>query len=155
MAEHASALRPDAIVAVFGAGTMGAGIAQIAALHGHRVQLHDVRFGAADAAKKAIGEAFARETAKGRLGATAADAALQRISTVVTLPDICVAALVVEAIAEDLAAKRELFASIENVVDARVHPRLEHVVALDHRVGNGHRSTRHASSACIFSTRCR
>jgi len=111
-----TALPSNAIVAVVGAGTMGAGIAQIAALHGHRVQLHDLRFGAADAAKRAIGDALRRETGKGRLAAADAEAALQRISTVVTLADTCVAALVIEAIAEDLAAKRELFASIENVV---------------------------------------
>jgi len=111
-----TALSPNAIVAVVGAGTMGAGIARIAALHGHGVQLHDLRFGAADAARQAIGEALAREVAKGRLDAAAAQAALQRISTVVTLADACVATLVIEAIAEDLAAKRELFASLENVV---------------------------------------
>jgi len=111
-----AALSPNAIVAVVGAGTMGAGIAQIAALHGHRVQLHDMRFGAADAAKNTIAGALQRETAKGRLAAADAEAALQRISTVLTLADTCVAALVIEAIAEDLAAKRELFASIENVV---------------------------------------
>ena len=111
-----AALSPNAIVAVVGAGTMGAGIAQIAALHGHRVQLHDMRFGAADAARNAIAGALQRETAKGRLAAADAESALQRISTVVTLADTCVAALVIEAIAEDLAAKRELLASIENVV---------------------------------------
>src|SRR5260221_8918217 len=99
-----------------GAGAMGAGIAQIAALSGHRVQLHDMRFGAADAAKAGIGDALRKGVAKGKLAAADADAALQRISTVVTLADACVAALVVEAIVEDLAAKRDLFASLENVI---------------------------------------
>ena len=54
--------------------------------------------------------------AKGKLAAADAEAALQRIATVVTLPDACVASLVVEAIVEDLDAKRELFARLENVV---------------------------------------
>jgi 3-hydroxybutyryl-CoA dehydrogenase len=40
-----------------------------------------------------------------------------RIATVVTLPDVCVAKLVLEAIVEDLAAKRELIERVENVVD--------------------------------------
>jgi len=110
-----AALSKDATVAVIGAGTMGAGIAQIAALHGNRVQLHDARFGAADAAKKAIGDALANRVAKGRLGSTEVEAALARIETVVTLADVCVAQLVVEAIVEDLAAKRELLARVENV----------------------------------------
>ncbi len=47
-----------------------------------------------------------------------ADAAVARIATVVALPDVCVAQLVVEAVVEDLAAKRELLQRVENVVTA-------------------------------------
>ena len=112
-----AALPKDSIVAVIGAGAMGAGIAQIAALHGHRVQLHDTRMGAGDAAKRGIAEMLDKQVAKGRLAVAEAHAAVARISTVVTLPDVCVAQLVVEAIVEDLAAKRELFERVENVVD--------------------------------------
>ena len=103
-------------VAVIGAGAMGAGIAQIAALNGHNVQLHDTRLGAGDTAKKGIAEALGKLVAKGRLTQTDADAAVERIATVVALPDVCVAQLVIEAIVEDIDAKRELFARIENVV---------------------------------------
>jgi len=112
----ATALAQNATVAVIGAGTMGAGIAQIAALHGHRVQLHDSRFGAADAAKAGIAAALGKVVGKGKLAAADADAALNRIATVVTLPDACVVALVVEAIVEDLAAKRDLYARLESFV---------------------------------------
>jgi len=111
-----AAMPPGSTVAVIGAGTMGAGIAQLAAVSGHRVQLHDTRFGAADAAKKGIAETLGKLVAKGRLAAADAEAAVGRIATVVTLADSCVAQLVVEAVVEDLAAKRELFASLENVV---------------------------------------
>ncbi len=110
------ALSADTTVAVIGAGAMGAGIAQIAALAGHKVQLHDTRFGAADAAKSGIAEALGKLVAKGRLAQAEAEAAVGRITTVVTLPDACVAQLVVEAIVEDAAAKRELFTRLENVV---------------------------------------
>jgi 3-hydroxybutyryl-CoA dehydrogenase len=112
-----TALPRDAIVAVIGAGTMGAGIAQIAALNGHRVQLHDTRLGAGDAAKRGIAEALDKLIDKGRLTRADADASLARIATVVTLPDVCVAKLVIEAIVEDIAAKHELFERVENVVD--------------------------------------
>ena len=111
----AAAVPRDATIAVIGAGTMGAGIAQVAALYGHRVQLHDARFGAADAGKRAIADTLAERVAKGRLRSPEADAALARIQTVVTLADVCVAQLVIEAIVEDLAAKRELLSQIENV----------------------------------------
>src|SRR4030095_5189131 len=114
-----AALPKDAIVAVIGAGAMGAGIAQIAAVNGHRVQLHDTRMGAGDRAKRSIGAALTKQVEKGRLSRADADASLGRIATVVTLPDVCVAKLIVEAIVEDLQAKRELFERIENVVDAK------------------------------------
>ncbi|MEO5699723.1 MAG: 3-hydroxyacyl-CoA dehydrogenase [Casimicrobiaceae bacterium] len=110
------ALPRNAPVVVIGAGTMGVGIAQVAALHGHPVQLHDARFGAGDAAKEVIGKAFANLVVKGKLTQDDADAALARITTVVTRPDACVAGLVVEAIVESVDAKRELFAGLENIV---------------------------------------
>ena len=111
-----TALPTSKPVAVIGAGTMGAGIAQIAASHGHPVQLHDMRFGAADEAKRQMTRTFAGLVAKGRMQQSDADAALARITTVVTLPDTCVAGLVIEAVVEELEAKRELFASLENVI---------------------------------------
>ena len=111
-----AALPPGSTVAVIGAGAMGAGIAQVAAQAGHGVQLHDVRFGAADAAKKGIADALAKLAAKGRMTQADADATVGRISTVVTLADTCMAKLVVEAIVEDVAVKRELFGRLENVI---------------------------------------
>jgi len=111
-----AALPAASTVAIVGTGAMGAGIAQVAALAGHRVQLHDARFGAADAAKKGIAEALAKQTAKGRISQEGADAAVGRIKTVVTLPDACVAGLVIEAIVEDATAKRELYSRLENIV---------------------------------------
>ena len=112
----AAALPANSVVAVIGAGAMGAGIAQVAAQAGHRVQLHDARFGAADAARKGIAEALAKQAAKGKLARGDADAIVERITTVVTLPDACMAELVIEAIVEDAAAKRELFSRLENVI---------------------------------------
>jgi 3-hydroxybutyryl-CoA dehydrogenase len=112
----AAALPADATVAVIGAGAMGAGIAQIAAVAGHKVQLHDARFGAADAARAGIAETLSKLAAKGKLSKSDADAAIGRLTSVVTLPDACIAQLVVEAIVEDVAAKRELFGRLENVV---------------------------------------
>lgn len=112
----ASTLPASATVAVIGAGAMGSGIAQIAAQNGHRVQLHDTRFGAADAAKRSIGDGLSKLVAKERMTQAERDATLARIGTVGTLADTCVASLVIEAIVEDLDAKRELVALIENVV---------------------------------------
>ena len=112
----ATSVPAGSTVAVIGAGAMGAGIAQVAAQAGHRVQLHDTRFGAGEAAKRGIADALSRLVGKGRLSQADADAAVGRIDSVVTMPDACVATLVIEAIVEDLDAKRELLSRLENIV---------------------------------------
>jgi 3-hydroxybutyryl-CoA dehydrogenase len=101
---------------VAGAGIMGAGIAQVAAQAGHRVFLFDMREGAAVAAKRQLGETLAKQVAKGRLDAGDADATLARIEPVATLEAAASARMVVEAIVEDLQAKRGLFRQIEGLV---------------------------------------
>ena len=112
-----AALPADATVAVIGAGAMGAGIAQIAALAGHRVQLHDTRFGAADAAKTGIADDARQAGRQGPARAGRRGCGGRRGSRRSSrCPTRASRELVVEAIVEDLAAKRELFARLENVV---------------------------------------
>jgi 3-hydroxybutyryl-CoA dehydrogenase len=103
-------------VLVVGAGIMGAGIAQVAAQSGHPVWLFDAREGAAAQAKQKTTSALQALVAKGRLQAEVAAAALARITPVAHLSDAASAGLVVEAIVEDLAAKRHLFQQLEAVV---------------------------------------
>jgi 3-hydroxybutyryl-CoA dehydrogenase len=111
-----SGLPPGAEVAVVGAGAMGAGIAQIAAQAGHRVHVFDNRMGAADAAKKQIGETLAKLAAKGKIDASAAEAAASRIVPVHMLGDLVSAKLVVEAIVEDVEIKRKILRELEVIV---------------------------------------
>jgi len=112
----AGALPRDAVVAVIGAGTMGAGIAQVAAVAGHPVLLFDARPGAADAARDKLASTLETLAAKGKLAPEAAGAAAARIVAVHALGDCAGGALVIEAIVEDLAVKRALFAELEGVV---------------------------------------
>jgi 3-hydroxybutyryl-CoA dehydrogenase len=114
----ADALPSTAQVGVIGAGAMGSGIAQIAAQAGHRVCLFDTRMGAADQARAAIGETLAALAAKGKLDGAAAAAAASRIHAVHALGDLVSAKMIVEAIVEDLAAKRHLLRELEVVVSA-------------------------------------
>jgi 3-hydroxybutyryl-CoA dehydrogenase len=114
-------MTPDlhgAPVLVVGAGLMGAGIAQVAALAGHPVRLHDARTGAAAEAKARLMATFDGLVAKGRLDAGQARAALQRLEPVDTLAAGVGVRLVVEAIVENLDAKRALLAELERVVAA-------------------------------------
>ncbi len=103
-------------VLVVGAGIMGTGIAQVAAQAGHAVWLHDSRAGAAAAARDRLAATFDGLVAKGRLDTTAAQATLARITPADTLAQAASAALVVEAIVEDLAAKQALFRELEGLV---------------------------------------
>ncbi|MEO8345245.1 MAG: 3-hydroxyacyl-CoA dehydrogenase [Betaproteobacteria bacterium] len=112
----ANALPLAAEVAVIGAGAMGAGIAQIAAMAGHRVCLFDTGMGAADRAKAKIGETLDMLASKGKIDADQAKAAASRIVAVHALGDLVSAKLVVEAVVEDLAVKRNLFRELEVVV---------------------------------------
>ena len=108
----------SAAVGVIGAGTMGAGIAQVAAAAGHRVYLTDAREGAAAASRERIATALAGLVAKGKLEASAADATVARIQVVHSLAEMADAALVVEAIIEDLQAKQALMRELELHVSA-------------------------------------
>jgi 3-hydroxybutyryl-CoA dehydrogenase len=112
----ANALPREAEVGVIGAGAMGAGIAQLAAQAGHRVQLFDTRMGVADQAKIRIGETLVGLAAKGKGTRADADAATARLTPVHALGDLVSAKMVIEAIVEDLDAKRKLLRELEVVV---------------------------------------
>lgn len=111
-----AALPQSAVVAVVGAGAMGAGIAQVAAQAGHVVRLLDNRPGAAAAAIAAIQVQFAKIAAKGRLTASDAEAAGRRLQVANSLTDLAGCALVIEAIVENLEAKQTLYAELETIV---------------------------------------
>jgi len=102
-------------VGIIGAGTMGAGIAQVAAQAGCRVKLYDARDGAAKAAIAKTGETLTTLAGKGKLTADDASAAHARMSAAPDLADFHDCDLIVEAIIEDLAAKQTLFKSLEGI----------------------------------------
>jgi len=108
----------DATVAVIGAGTMGCGIAQIAAQAGHRVRLFDTRLGAAEKARAGLAQTLNGLVAKGKLDAATAELAAARIAPVHALGDCVSARLVIEAIVEDQGEKRTLLRELEKVVTA-------------------------------------
>jgi 3-hydroxybutyryl-CoA dehydrogenase len=116
MTMPSSALEAGSVVAVIGSGAMGAGIAQVAAAAGHPVKLFDTRPDAVEQAIADIGKAYGRQVEKERLSAAAAQAACARLQPVADLREVSDAALVIEAIVENLDAKRALFAELEGIV---------------------------------------
>jgi 3-hydroxybutyryl-CoA dehydrogenase len=100
---------------VLGAGTMGAGIAQVAATAGIEVLLHDPLPGAVSKATDKIAGFLARQVEKGKLSATGRDAAMARLRPQPGLADLVSAELVVEAIPEELELKRQAFRLLDAV----------------------------------------
>ena len=103
-------------VLVVGAGIMGAGIVQVAALAGHPVKLFDMREGAAAQALEKLAATLKSLVDKGRLDAEAARAAMERMVPINSLAQARGAGLVVEAIVENLDAKRSLFRELEGLL---------------------------------------
>ncbi|HET8727785.1 MAG TPA: 3-hydroxyacyl-CoA dehydrogenase, partial [Alphaproteobacteria bacterium] len=108
--------RPDLTLGVVGTGTMGRGIAQIAAASGVRVLLLDARPGAAEEARNAVADTFEMLAGKGRMTPEAARDATARLAAVDAEADLAGCHVVVEAIVEDLKAKQDLFARLEPIV---------------------------------------
>jgi 3-hydroxybutyryl-CoA dehydrogenase len=110
--------RSDLAAGVAGSGTMGRGIVQVLAQCGVRTLVFDSQPGAAAKARESIKQSLGKLVERGKLVREAADAALQRIEVVERLEALAPCHIVVEAIVEDLGAKRELFSSLEAIVGA-------------------------------------
>ena len=103
-------------VAVIGAGIMGVGIAQVAALAGHTVRLFDSREGAAAAVRGQLAATLDGLAAKGKLTPAEARAAVARIEPVAAIEGCAGVGLVIEAVVENLEVKRALFRQLEALV---------------------------------------
>ncbi len=109
--------RPDLCVGVIGTGAMGRGIVQVSAAGGMNVVMMDTRAGAADEARDFVAKMLGRAAEKGSMTQAEADAAVARIKVAQSLADFKDCHMVVEAIVENLDAKRALFGDLEIVVD--------------------------------------
>jgi 3-hydroxybutyryl-CoA dehydrogenase len=99
-------------VGIIGAGTMGRGIAQVAALGGYETVLYDVSPELAEAGAAALREALGKGTDRGRWSAEVAEAASNRVETATELARLQGCGLVVEAAPEKLELKREIFTGL-------------------------------------------
>ncbi|MFB7852739.1 MULTISPECIES: 3-hydroxyacyl-CoA dehydrogenase family protein [unclassified Streptomyces] len=111
----AAAGRAVRSVGVAGSGTMASGIAEVFAKAGYDVVLAARGQEKADAAKARIAKSLERSVAKGRLTDGARDEALGRITAAGSLDAFADVDLAVEAVAEDLAVKQQLFRTMDKV----------------------------------------
>nr|MDP9478432.1 3-hydroxyacyl-CoA dehydrogenase NAD-binding domain-containing protein [Actinomycetota bacterium] len=103
-------------IVVVGAGTMGAGIAESAALAGMTAVMLDVREDALDRGRQTIERDLDRRVKKGRISEDERREILERVSTTTSVEDCAEAPLVVEAVVESMDVKRKVFADLEGVV---------------------------------------
>ncbi len=108
--------RPDLTVGVIGTGAMGRGIAQVTAAGGMKVLMTDARPGGAAEAKEFIGKMLDRAAEKGTISKAEAKASVDRIEIVDSHKQMGNCHVVIEAIIENLEAKRALFAELESIV---------------------------------------
>lgn len=106
-------------VGVLGAGLMGSGIAQVAAVAGYKTICRDVSQEALAKAEASVAKSLARFVEKGQLDSAARDAALRRLTFTSDVDAVARAGLIIEAVTEDLAVKNALFQELHSRSAAR------------------------------------
>ena len=99
-------------VGIIGAGQMGAGIAHVSALAGHSVILHDLTHVQVEQGLTKIAQNMGRQEAAGKISRSEMDAALKNIKAANSMKDLAQCDLVVEAVTEDEAIKRKIYADV-------------------------------------------
>jgi 3-hydroxybutyryl-CoA dehydrogenase len=103
-------------VGVVGAGQMGAGIAEVSLRAGVDVRIYEPTEALAAAGRDRIAKSLERGVSKGKLTEAERDAALAKLTSTTSLPDLSDRQLVVEAIIEDDAVKAKVFAALDEVI---------------------------------------
>jgi 3-hydroxybutyryl-CoA dehydrogenase len=106
-------------VGIVGAGIMGAGIAEVAAAHGHEVVLRSRSRSSADGMLANLERSLERQVHRERRTPEERDQVLARVSVTTDLGALADTDLVIESVVEDLAVKKHLFTELDRVCDDR------------------------------------
>ncbi len=106
-------------VGIVGSGIMAAGIAEVAAVHGHEVVVRGRSHSSAEKVRDAVAASLARQVAKDRCSPEARDATVGRLAVTTDVDAFSDVDLVIESVVEDLAVKRHLFVELDQVCDGR------------------------------------
>ncbi len=109
-------LNKDTVIGIIGAGTMGAGIAQIASSNGHEVFLYDAYAEQLPKAKAGLEKILNRQVEKGRMSQEKVDGILSRIHFVDDITKFGKCGFVIEAIVENIDIKKDAFQRLEGIV---------------------------------------
>lgn len=103
------------IIGVIGAGTMGNGIAQVAARAGYKVVMRDVKHEFLDAGLATINKSLQRDVDKERLTSDEKSAIVERIATATDMEALSPASMVIEAVTENLDVKTDVFRTLDRI----------------------------------------
>jgi 3-hydroxybutyryl-CoA dehydrogenase len=106
-------------IAVIGAGTMGSGIAQVAAQGGYQVIIQDIEQKLVERGLSTIKQNFDRAISKGKLTVNESEQIMARISGSVELENLRDSDLIIEAIIENMDIKKKLFSELDKVCKAK------------------------------------
>lgn len=107
-------------VGVVGAGSMGSGIANLAAMNGFRVILRDIDEKYLRAGLDRMNAFMEKSVARGKMTVEQKQETLDRIITTTDMKDLCEADIVIEAVIEDLELKKKVFAELDEIVPENV-----------------------------------
>ncbi|MBI4211745.1 MAG: 3-hydroxybutyryl-CoA dehydrogenase [Deltaproteobacteria bacterium] len=100
-------------IGVIGSGQMGSGIAQVFAVAGYNVIMHDVEASRVEKGKSSIEKSLTKFVEKGKLSPADRDAAMSRLTGVTSLESLKTADLIIEAATEDLNLKLKIFSALD------------------------------------------
>jgi 3-hydroxybutyryl-CoA dehydrogenase len=103
-------------IGVVGAGSMGTGIANLAAINGFNVVLRDIEERFLENALNRMSKFMDKSVSRGKLTEEQKQEALSRIQTTTQLEDLKDVDIVIEAVIEDLTLKKEVFSSLDQIV---------------------------------------
>ncbi|WP_026912090.1 3-hydroxybutyryl-CoA dehydrogenase [Patulibacter minatonensis] len=106
----------EALVGIVGAGMMGTGIAETAARADTTVVLYEPAIDPLERSRERLGVSLTRTVDRGHLSALDADQIRARVSWTSDLDDLAAASVVIEAVKEDVAVKRDVFARLDRIV---------------------------------------
>ncbi|NND63528.1 MAG: 3-hydroxybutyryl-CoA dehydrogenase [Flavobacteriaceae bacterium] len=106
-------------VGILGSGTMGSGIAQVAATAGCEVYVYDTNEQALEKAQNTLEKILSRLIEKGRITSEEKNNIQQKITYVTSLEDFKKSEIIIEAIIEDLAIKQSVFKELESIVSKK------------------------------------
>tara|TARA_B100000945_G_C20418260_1_gene616317 strand:+ start:88 stop:1251 length:1164 start_codon:yes stop_codon:yes gene_type:complete len=106
-------------ISIMGAGTMGLGIAQLAASHGEDVVLFDINQSILDASKNKLLNTLDKLIEKNKISVDDKNNIINKIKWTININDIANSYMVLEAVVENLNIKKNLFYEIENIVSSQ------------------------------------